>query len=146
MNSPIEEHTDEDFDYMIHLECVNDIKVDKTEFAKALEVTLSSDRGKERALATIIRDDEKVEKRALLQRGFYIYMECCLNMISACRENGIDIPILYAPRFSRKKDKIWLQNFITDMMLESIEIENNFPLLEVVKIKLLQTGKALSKD
>lgn len=73
-------------------------------------------------------------------------MERCLNMISACQENGIDIPILYAPRFSRKKDKIWLQNFITDMMLESIEIENNFPLLEVVKIKLLQTGKALSKD
>ncbi len=69
VNSPLEEHTDEDFDYMIHLECVNDIKVDKTEFAKALQVTFSSDRGKERALATIIRDDEKVEKRALFAEG-----------------------------------------------------------------------------
>ena len=73
MNSPLEEHTDEDFDYMIHLECVNDIKVDKTEFAKALEVTLSSDRGKERALATIIRDDEKVKKKSAFCRGGSTY-------------------------------------------------------------------------
>jgi len=43
-----------------------------------------------------------------------------LNMINACRKNGIEIPILYAPRFSRKKDKPWLQNYIMDMMLESI--------------------------
>lgn len=43
-----------------------------------------------------------------------------LDMIHACRENGIDVPVLYAPRFSRKEDKPWLQNYITDMMLESI--------------------------
>ena len=49
-----------------------------------------------------------------------IIKERYLNMISACRENEIDIPILYGPRFSRKKDKPWLQDFITDMMLESI--------------------------
>lgn len=43
-----------------------------------------------------------------------------LNMIKACRENGIDIPILYAPHFSRKKDKTWLKNYIMEMMLEGI--------------------------
>lgn len=43
-----------------------------------------------------------------------------LGMIDACRKNGIDVPVLYAPRFSRKKDKPWLQGYITDMMLESI--------------------------
>ncbi len=43
-----------------------------------------------------------------------------LNMIDACRENGIDVPILYAPRFSRKEDKPWLKDYITDMMLEGV--------------------------
>lgn len=50
-------------------ECINALKADKAEFAKALQVTLSSDRGKERGLATIIRDDKKVEKRALFAEG-----------------------------------------------------------------------------
>lgn len=44
-----------------------------------------------------------------------------LDMINACRENGIDIPVLYAPRFSRKEDKPWLKDYITEVMLESIE-------------------------
>lgn len=65
----VENKTLHEFANAYLFECVNDIKVDKTEFAKALQVTLSSDRGKERALATIIRDDEKVEKRALFAEG-----------------------------------------------------------------------------
>ncbi len=44
-----------------------------------------------------------------------------MDMITACRRNGIGISVLYAPRFSRKKDKPWLQDYITDMMLECIE-------------------------
>ena len=41
-------------------------------------------------------------------------------MIDTCRKNGIEIPELYAPRFSREEDKLWLQDYITNMMLESI--------------------------
>ncbi len=41
-------------------------------------------------------------------------------MIDTCRKNGIEIPVLYAPRFSREEDKLWLQDYITNMMLESI--------------------------
>lgn len=43
-----------------------------------------------------------------------------LDMIESCRSNGIGVSVLYAPRFLRKEDKPWLQNYITDMMLESI--------------------------
>lgn len=65
----VENKTLHEFANAYLFECVNDIKADRTEFAKALQVTLSPDRGKERALATIIRDDEKVEKRALFAEG-----------------------------------------------------------------------------
>lgn len=41
-------------------------------------------------------------------------------MIDTCRKNGIEIPELYAPHFSREEDKLWLQDYITNMMLESI--------------------------
>lgn len=43
-----------------------------------------------------------------------------LDMIDTCRKNGIEIPVLYAPRFSREENKLWLQDYITNMMLESI--------------------------
>lgn len=53
-------------------------------------------------------DDEKPlkwgKKKTMFKREeSNIIKERYLNMISACRENGIDIPILYGPRFSRKK-------------------------------------------
>ncbi|MCM1154878.1 MAG: hypothetical protein NC392_05890 [Roseburia sp.] len=44
-----------------------------------------------------------------------------LDMIAACRKDGIDIPVLYAPRFGRRKGKPWPQNYITDVMHESID-------------------------
>mgnify|MGYP001038027058 CR=1 FL=1 len=43
-----------------------------------------------------------------------------LNMITACRTNGIEVPVLYAPRFSRKEDKPWMQDYIMEVMFESI--------------------------
>ena len=65
----VENKTLHEFANAYLFECINELNADKAEFAKALQVTLSADRGKERGLATIIRDDEKVEKRALFAEG-----------------------------------------------------------------------------
>lgn len=69
-------------------ECVNEQKNDKTEFAKALQVTLSLDRGKERGLATIIREDGTVEKKALFVEGIP-HIHALMEHDADLRKHGI---------------------------------------------------------
>ncbi len=64
-------------------ECINEEKSDKTGFSKALQVTLSLDRGRERGLATIINEDETVEKKALFAEG--------IPHIRALAEHDVDL-------------------------------------------------------
>lgn len=65
----VENRTLHEFANAYLFECINEMGADAKGFANALHVTLSLDRGKERGLATIIRDDDKVEKRALFVEG-----------------------------------------------------------------------------
>lgn len=44
-----------------------------------------------------------------------------LDMINTCRENGIGIPIIFAPRFSLIEKRVWEQDYITKMLFESID-------------------------
>lgn len=101
----VENKTLHEFANAYLFECVNNIKVDKDEFAKALQVTLSADRGKERGLATIIRDDEKVEKRALFAEG--------ISHIHALMEHDTDLRNHGVPTIAAKLEKdIYVMPFV----------------------------------
>lgn len=65
----VENRTLHEFANAYLFECINEMEMGADGFANALQVTLSLDRGKERGLATIIRDDGKVEKKALFAEG-----------------------------------------------------------------------------
>lgn len=90
-NQLVENRTLHEFANAYLFECIDGAKTDR--FAKALQVTLSADRGKERGLATIIRNDGKVEKRALFTEGIphiYALMEHNADLRSH------DIPVVDA--------------------------------------------------
>lgn len=94
---------------------------DQREFANVKHVTLSTDRGVEQAIATIIRDNETVEKRPLYEQGREKLQQLEENtadlkahgipMIEAQLENGTySMPYVNAPIGNKYMQDLLLQD------------------------------------